>query len=513
MASETGEALPAADGTPRADDREAIEELRRVLERTGYTAAGVREALATEVTTGRDSAELPLYLRLLDEDDPLSTLIKLFLLGVPATPADAAAALAPIPLDRLEAAGAIAVVDNRVEPRLELMPTEELLIACDPYQGEVTRRDHVLGVSPPARVLAALTVRLPVERALDLGTGNGLQALFAARHARHVVAVDVNRRALAFAAFNAVLNGAPGIELRGGDLFEPVEGSTFDLIVTNPPYVISPESAFTYRDGGLPGDAFCERLVRQLPRFLAEGGFAHALVSWLHPTDTEWSEPLRRWVEGSGCDALLLRYTTHEPLSYAAGWNRPLRADAAAYGDALDRWSEYYRGLGVEAISWGAVVLRRRSAARNWVFAYSPSSERITGASDHVLRLFAAQDFLEESGTNQSLLAHSFTLVEDHQVEQLGRLREGGTHVERIVLENESGLRFKVSLDPSSVDVLSRLDGSRPLRDVLRAASGSAPAGTTAEEFERRALPVVRRLVELGFAVPAPDTPLQSAIV
>jgi len=360
----------------------------------------------------------------------------------------------------------------------------------------------VLGVSPPARVLAALTVRLPVESALDLGTGNGLQALFAARHARRVVAVDLNRRALRFAAFNALLNGVRGIELREGDLFAPVAGSTFDLIVSNPPYVISPETAFTYRDGGLPGDAFCERIVRTLPEHLSEGGYAHTLVSWLHAPDEDWSGPLRAWVEGSGCDALLLRYTTHEPLSYAAGWNRPLRADAGAYGDALDRWAAYYRRLGIDAISWGAVVLRRRSG-RNWVFAYSPTSERITGASDHVLRLFAAQDFLAAAGDGDALLGARLALVEDHRLEQSGRLRGGETLLERIVLEHEGGLRFRVSLDPSTVDVLSRLDGDRPLRDVLRDASAAAPAGTSAEEFERRALPVVRRLVELGFAAPA----------
>ena len=54
------------------------------------------------------------------------------------------------------------------------------------------------------------------------------------------------------------------VELVEGDLFEPVEGCDFDLIVCNPPYVISPESDIIYRDSGVPGDAFCEALVRRL---------------------------------------------------------------------------------------------------------------------------------------------------------------------------------------------------------------------------------------------------------
>ena len=59
------------------------------------------------------------------------------------------------------------------------------------------------GVNPIARLLARHTVRVPAASALDLGTGNGMQALAAARHAGDVVATDVNPRALAYAELNA----------------------------------------------------------------------------------------------------------------------------------------------------------------------------------------------------------------------------------------------------------------------------------------------------------------------
>ena len=61
------------------------------------------------------------------------------------------------------------------------------------------RADHVLGVGGATRILAALTVRRQVGAALDLGTGSGVHALLAARHAERVVGVDLNRRALRLA--------------------------------------------------------------------------------------------------------------------------------------------------------------------------------------------------------------------------------------------------------------------------------------------------------------------------
>src|SRR5262249_35357770 len=158
-------------------------------------------------------------------------------------------------------------------------------------------------------------VREPVDRALDLGTGNGHHALLAARHAEQVTAIDINPRALRFARFNAIMNGA-SIDFREGSLFEPVAGETFDLIVSNPPYVISPESEIAYRDSGMPGDSFSETIVRRLPAHLEPGGIGVVLISWLHPREADWTLPVRGWLEGAGCDAMLLRYAVHAPLEY-----------------------------------------------------------------------------------------------------------------------------------------------------------------------------------------------------
>lgn len=110
--------------------------------------------------------------------------------------------------------------------------------------------------------------RLP-ERAkvLDLGTGCGLLAAALAEVARTVVATDVSPRAVDVATKN--LAGLR-VEVRPGDLFEPVWGEWFDLIVMNPPYEIGPSDDLTLMSPDL------------LERFGAEvAGYAdRALIGW-----------------------------------------------------------------------------------------------------------------------------------------------------------------------------------------------------------------------------------------
>jgi SAM-dependent methyltransferase len=500
QAGGSGQIETAGHEGPRLDDLEGIELLRAALVDAGYTPDAVRESLATEVAAGRDSAELPLYLHMLEGGGALATAIKLFLLDIEVDAAEAEASL-PGLVDRLCELGVLERRAGAVKALVEIVPTESLLITCDAFQKELAQTDHVLGVSPPARVLAWLTIREPVERALDLGTGNGYHALFAASHADHVTAVDINPRALRFAQFNALLNGAD-IDFREGNLFEPVAGETFDLIVSNPPYVVSPENEITYRDAGLPGDSFSELIVRQAPGYLAPGGFAEILISWLHPWDGEWTLPVREWVEANGCDTMLFRYAVHTPLDYAAAWNRPYRGNPEKYGAGIARWMEYFDRLGIEAISWGAIIMRRREGD-NWFFPYTSTTERITGASEQLLRVAAAQDFLAGAG-HEELLDSVMTVAPEHRIDQTIRLRDGGELIERNILRLERGLFFEVSIDAFAERVLALLDGERTLREVLVDAAAGFEAPLT--EFVENSIPVLRRLMELGFVLP-PSSP------
>lgn len=493
---------PSAErGPPPVPDDETLAGLRAALRRADFTTEAIETRLGTHELSSRAN-EVAVHVRRLAGDDDFATLAKLFLL---ATEVDAQAlrrAIQPTDLQALTGLGLIETDGSTVWARARLVPHGDYYIASDADRGRGSdvSYDHVPGVQAPSVTLAKLAVRRRVATTLDLGTGCGIQALLAAKHSERVIATDVSARALGFARFNLSLNGVDNVELRLGDGFEAVGGERFDLIVSNPPYVISPDTAYAYRDSGLVADALCRRIVASVPDFLSEGGIAHVLVSWTHEPAGAWDEPLRNWVENRGCDAWLLHYKTEEPVTHAANWLRPLgEEDVDSFELALDRWLDYLRRLEIDAIGYGAIVLRRRRG-RNWVHADRLPLERLEPASEHTLRVFAAHDYLEGLPGDEEMLDGVFELTEHHHLEQTLVSRQGGFAVEEQTLTLLDGLAFRVGLDRYTAALLPHFEAHRPLRAVLARARETLRLDAAEEaQFEEAALPVARRLLELGF--------------
>src|SRR3954447_13272343 len=127
---------------------------------------------------------------------------------------------------------------------------------------------------------------------LDLCTGTGILGLTGARLGARANAVDLSRRAVLNARLNARLNGLE-LEMLRGDLFEPVRGRRFDLIVSNPPYIPAPPGG-TPRgqarawDAGPDGRQFLDRICDLAPEHLAPGGRVLLVHSSLaRPEETE----------------------------------------------------------------------------------------------------------------------------------------------------------------------------------------------------------------------------------
>ena len=114
---------------------------------------------------------------------------------------------------------------------------------------------------------------------LDVGTGTGAVALAAARRgAAKVTAVDVSARAVLAARANAMMRGLRLRVLRG-DLFRPVAGEVFDVILANPPYVVGERGRGLPRrgkdrawEGGPEGRLILDQICAQAPAHLAPGG-------------------------------------------------------------------------------------------------------------------------------------------------------------------------------------------------------------------------------------------------
>jgi SAM-dependent methyltransferase len=467
-------------------------ELSRLLRAAGYEPQRIQERLATGDQLLARSPELPSYLRRLGDADELALLLRLFLLGVPVG-RERARELVGARL-RAGLAGAQLLVEDGdvVHGSARLVPHDELLIASDHAAAAEGHADHVPGVHRPSVALAHLTVRGEGERALDVGTGNGIQAILLAAHAERVVATDVNARALAYAAFNAALNDVGNVETRHGSFFDPVAGEQFDLVVANPPYVVSPESAFLFRDSGLRGDAVSEHVVRAAPAALAPGGFASLLIAWALDPDDPAARP-RSWLAGSGCDAFLLHTSTDDPIETATAWNRDLLDRPEAYADALDRWLAHYDELGIERLGYACLVLHKRGDGRDgWLRTQQLPGAALRPAGRHVRRLFGTHDRLDELDSDETLLERRIRVVDDAVLTRDMRFAEGRWQAESVTLRLERGLPFSAELDPPTSRLLRALDGSRTLREALAAAVDE-------EAAQSAGIAVARQMLEVGF--------------
>lgn len=472
--------------------------LREALARANYNTGGVMVALGGDAESSPGDA--PVQARRLGSDDQ-AVLVRLFLLGLDIDADRARTALAPARLEDLERGGLIeADSGGRVRCPIRISPFEGLLLAHDPEVVEDPAPDIVTGLNSAARTLASLTPRRPAGRALDVGTGSGVQALLAAKHCRHVVATDVNPRALAFTELGAALSGFDHVECREGSFFDPVEGEKFDLVVSNPPYVISPDAQLVYRDGGLERDEVSRIAVTGAASHLAEGGLAMVLANWVHQAWEPWDQPLRDWLEGSDCDALLLHHLSEDGLEYAAKWNTRHRRDPETHAQVLDRWTGYYRDAGIGALATGGVALRRRSEGDPRI----TTAEMVTGPAgnggEHVLRMLDAAALLAE-GSDDSLLATPLALVAGHSLHRdRPHTDEGyGPETVRMVLDDNAGLSSEFG--PAVAAILVGLDGTRTPGDLVPLLAQALPGSD--DEIREAVLAAVRTLVEQGLVEPA----------
>ena len=473
-------------GAPRCD--QVLPRLREHLERVGYDEARVERLVRDGGALGFEDGLAAVKLRPGGEE-PLSLLVRLFLARERLPVATAARALGPVDPHELAGTGLIAVRDGFVRTRFGLQPFDGLVVASD-RTAERLRANHVVQIGPATRTLASLTVRGRVEAALDLGTGSGVQAFLAARHCERVVGVDLNPRALRLARLNAALNEVENVEWRRGDLFEPVQSERFGLVVANPPFIISPVHELTYRDGGLGGDELSRQVVAGAARHLREGGFASILCSWLLPPD--------RWLEDSGCDVLVLELASDGPVTYAMRWNGLPGRKPAAVAAAAEPWLADYRARGIESISTGAVVIRKRSGGKNWARFEELKLGTRGQAGAHLERLFVGQDLLAALGDERELLTVPLALAPSTL---LVERRQAGGELERARVTVEEGIPLPGRVPIAVAPVLAALDGHRDLGDVIDEVAPTA--GVSPEALAAECVPALRELVARGLLVTA----------
>jgi len=361
-------------------EREAVLRLRSILAETGYDTREVGTRLGAPDPELSEAEMRSLWQWRARHSDPLSVLLRLFFLGDPVD----ARALRRFGDDNLkdwQRQRWIFPDGARWKAAIELSLHGALVIACDRQDRQ--DRPHRHFVAGPTRATGVLADALLPNRgdsALDLGTGTGILALRFSEKLQHRVATDINPRALRFAAWNALLNGQDGIELLPSDGYNAVGTRRFHQIAGNLPFVITPRQRYSFRETGVPGDAFLSRTIRETTPHLAEGGVAQFLGQWIHRDGEGENERLASMLSGTGLDALFLRTRIEAADAHAARWLAgPESLDAGERLRRMRGWVSALHALGVQAVSTGLIVLRRRKAKQHFLVVDEAAERELTG--------------------------------------------------------------------------------------------------------------------------------------
>ena len=527
---------PSSSFPPPVVTSEQVASLRADLSESGW---GV-EAVATLLGEAADAAlrreiRLPALrsvraaLTAGNDSSPVAVLTALFMLGEPvlATALDAA-------LPRTGAAGA-AVIGLVGEPdeagyvraRVDLRPHEAVddageirwWVASDLGElvtGRALAPDHVLGIGGAGLTLAGLTPRTRVRSALDLGCGCGIQTLYLLRHAEHVVATDISERALAFTAFNAALagvcvtggpdvgsgDGAGRLELLQGSLLEPVAGRRFDLIASNPPFVLTPPAV---REAGLPlmeyrdaGGPVLPVLVAGLREHLEPGAAAVMLGNWEHRGADSWREAVATWIP-EGLDGWVIEREVQDPVEYATMWLRdggltPER-DAEGFDAALGAWIDDFEVRGVQGVGFGYLIVHRPLRPRDpWRLLEEVTTSGQGVLGHHVAEVLEARERL--AGLDDDAVADLRPVLAPDVTEER-HLIPGAAEPTVILLRQGGGLGRTIRASTVVAALAGVADGELSVGQIASAVvalTGEDAIGLRAEMVE-----ATRHLITMGF--------------
>lgn len=502
-------------GAPVSADTSALASLYSALRAVNYTYEGVEvllgarafEAMTRDQLTpgayrlnqvlGREKTVTSFSGR----EKALAQVVRFFLFGQALEPAELETALGEgicdllVKLGLAETAGQ-GVVQASVDVRPHASDDgTELYVASDlgaHQRPGVLRKDHVLGIGHASLTLAQFTERTSVERALDVGTGCGIQTFHLLAHARHVTATDISERALAFTRFNLLLNASAleidpqnledRVSLRHGSLLEPVAGQNFDLVVSNPPFVITPRSSdetpadqYTYRDGGMAGDGIVSTLVHQLPEVLKPGGRAQMLGNWEIPVagpdeQADWSARPREWVDQE-TEAWFIQREVLDPEQYAETWLRDAseNRDPAHYEQAYTDYLRDFAARGVGSIGFGMIWLRRPNpqAAGERLHRFEEITYPIQQPiAPFITEAVAHYDAVTALGDDALFAQH---LVVAGDVTEERHATPGSEHPSVILLRAGAGLRRTILETTETSGFVSACDGELSVGQIINA--------------------------------------------
>ena len=486
---------------PHSGDLAAVDVLAGALRSIDFSNAAIEQVLgASAVHALQEDDPEPARVALKDLGaEPVAVLIRLWLLGEEVAAEDLEQALPGCGLAGLKSLNLVAEsTAGRLRALWDVRPYEVdgqlLWVSSDLGAMQLAgrlRSDHVLGVGQASLTLAHATTRPPVATSLDIGTGCGIQALHLLAHSEQVTVTDISTRALSFARFNLALNRAvlgldetlSRVRFLHGSLLTPVADQSFDLIVSNPPFVITPrtsrtdaEARYEYRDGGAEGDAIVSELIRTLPEHLNPGGTAQMLSNWeIKEGQQLWYGRIQKWLPRE-TNCWVIQRDEQDGPDYARLWLRDAAesSDPVYYRRALAEYLTDFSARRVASVGFGLVLLQKpvsRGATWQRWEEYSGSINPPLGPA--IERTVARMNELAISGDTISFSPEVLASVRQLQLvpakdvsyEQHRAL--GASDPEIILLRQGGGFARAQALSSAAAGLVGAFDGSFTVGELI----------------------------------------------
>ena len=325
--------------------------------------------------------------------------------------------------------------------------------------------DVVLGVGGAARTLLHITPRIHFNRVWDLGCGSGVQSVIAAQHSDHVIATDIDQRALDFTQQSAVLNNVT-IETRLGSLFDPVKNEKFDLIISNPPFVIGGMTQLTHRESPFGADGLTQQLLEGLPHQLTDNGIAVILATWL-VTDEDWQERITQWIPNNVGAWVALRDMQHVD-AYVHTWMNDAGIENQ---EVAQQWKQRLAEWNATYVAFGWIVLQ---AGTEFVTMEDVRHAPALPSGNDVLKVLNLAQAAEDLSAATMLTTP---------------LRQA----------SGESWRGDIGLDSVLAGLYARLDGEKVLPEIV--AELAAETGFDEDDLLILSLVGAKRLVGLGLAL------------
>jgi len=432
----------------------------------------------------------------------LDAIIRLFVFGeslsssevVPLFPADVWQAFTQTGLlqsDGDEASNCVASV--------ALYPIRDLFMASDRW----TKPDHSLRPMFPDIVYPALTKAVrqfidytsyaPCEDFLELCAGTAPAALLAARSARNVWATDIAERSVDFARFNAALNGIHNVTFASGDLYEPVQGRTFDRIAAHPPYVPVLKPAEIFYGGGEIGEEITKRIIAELPGKLKPGGRLYCRTLGTERPGHPFEERIREWLgdKHQDFDVALFTIQTLEPRQFS------LYETVSKSGgkEQFAQWEKLFEKNEVRGLVVGIVVIQRLAEQRPaFTIRRDLGSSTPAAALEWAIRW---ETEIRLEGSEQRLLQAKLLATPGTEIIVRHVLRDGEISPESITLSTKQPFATELRVQPWMTMLLPRCDGKTTVVELFEIAKQTdwIVPETPPEEFFR----LLATLISGGF--------------